>query len=51
MSLNPCLVRSVRNKIKAGEISRAAGVLTSSGVAEDSADTLIKKTGSETPCT
>ena len=42
MPLNPCLVRSVRNKIKSGEISRAASLLTSSGVAEDSDDTLRK---------
>ena len=42
MSLNPRLVRSVRNKIKSGEISRAASMLTSSAVAEDSEDTLSK---------
>ena len=43
MLLNPCLVRFVRSKIKSGEISTAASVLASSGVAEDLDDTLLIK--------
>ena len=44
------LLSAVRNKVKAGEISRAANLLTSSGLAPDTKDTLEQLQIKHPPC-